>query len=242
MWKVCLLLLVISLWGQGTRTWGVGLQFGINLPAYRTSQKVDQAVVLPGFTGGVQGRLSLKQKWALQGGIYFSQRNSAYLLTESYPSDTTVGSFRDEYTVHITNNGRLEVGHIEVPLLLEWSFLEKEDWRSYVLLGLHGGYQVFARNYGRTQVALEGLDFLPLFGFSPQTRVIVAEGPIEPGRVRFRRGDLGVWLGGGNAHSMGPGVMTFEVRFFGGVVNSFRSPAGVRFYNGSVMFLTGYLF
>jgi hypothetical protein len=227
---------------QSSRPWQVGFQIALNIPAYRTNQSVNKAVIMPGFTGGLSGRYALSPRWALQTGAYFSQRNSAYLVTESSPGDTTVGSFRDEYTVHVTNDGRLELGHIEVPLLIEWDFIRWATGRSYALVGLHGGYRVFARNYGTTQVALEGLDFLPLFGFSPQTRVIVAEGPLDGSRVSFRRGDAGVWVGGGNAYQMGKGYMTFEIRSFMGLVNIFRRPEGTRFYNGSVMFMTGYLF
>lgn len=230
------------LWAQIARPWKVGAQIGLNIPAYRSSEPVDKAVVLPGFTGGLTFHYTLSERWALVSGLYFNQRNSDYLVRESYPGDTTVGTFRDEYTVHISNDGRLELAHLELPLLLQWSFIRLEHSRSYFLVGAHAGYRLFTRNYGQTQVALEGLDFLPLFGFSPHTRVIVAEGPIEPGRVEFRRGDLGVWFGGGNAYRMGRGEMSFEIRAFTGVVNIFRVPVGQRFYNGSVMFLTGYHF
>jgi hypothetical protein len=153
-----------------------------------------------------------------------------------------VGSFRDEYTVHVTNDGRLELAHLELPVLVEYAIKHIDQMRTYLLMGMHVGYMLFYKNYGTTQVALEGLDFLPLFGFSPQTRVIIAQGPIDKARVGFRRGDVGVWIGGGNAYAMGRGKMTFEVRAFTGLTNIFSRPPDTRFYNGSVLFLTGYLF
>lgn len=237
-----LVLFLSCLSAQPQRKWQAGAQVGLNLPAYRSSQPVDKAVVMPGFTGGMQVRYTLHPRWAVQTGLYFSQRNSDYLIRESYPDDTTIGTLRDEYIVHITNDGRLEMAHIELPLLIEWDFIQREHSRSYFLGGLHGGYRLFTRNYGQTQVALEGLDFLPLFGFSPQTRVIVAEGPIDPKRVVFRRGDIALWFGGGSAYRMGRGEMCFEIRTFWGILNIFRSPANQHFYNGSIAFLTGYLF
>ncbi|MEN3040566.1 MAG: outer membrane beta-barrel protein [Bacteroidia bacterium] len=240
--KKVALLGTLFLWGQSTRKFAWGIQVGLNIPTYRSSERVDKAVVMPGFTGGVSGRYELSSRWALSTGFYFSQRNSSYLVRESYPDDTTIGNVRDEYVVHISNDGRLELAHIELPILLQFSFWNMEHSRSYLLAGAHVGYRAFYRNYGQTQVALEGLDFLPIFGFSPQTRVIVAEGPIQPGRVDFRRGDLGVWLGGGNNYRMRRGEMSFEVRAFTGLVNIFRIPAHQRFYNGSVMFLAGYHF
>lgn len=240
--RTFLLTVAACAFAQNARPWSIGVQVGLNIPAYRSSTPVDKAVVLPGFTGGVGLQYALSDRWAIVSGIYFSQRNSAYLVRESYPDDTTIGNIRDEYTVHISNDGRLELAHLELPLLLQWSFMRMEHSRSYFLMGVHGGYRLFTRNYGQAQVALEGLDFLPLFGFSPQTRVIVAEGAIEPGRVEFRQGDLGVWFGGGNAYRMGRGEMSFEIRAFTGLVNIFRVPSGQRFYNGSVMFMTGYYF
>ncbi|MCS7153512.1 MAG: PorT family protein [Bacteroidia bacterium] len=235
-------LIAAYLWAQSPSPWHFGAQIGLNIPAYRSSKPVDKAVVLPGFTGGIVVRYAIAERWVIASGLYFSQRNSDYLVRESYPDDTTVGSLRDEYIVHISNDGRLELAHLELPLLLEWNFLQTQYSRSYLLTGVHGGYLLFMRNSGKTQVALEGLDFLPLFGFSPQTRLIVAEGPIEKDRLEFRRADTGVWLGGGNAYRMGRGEMTFEIRAFTSMVNIFRRPPGERFYNGSVMLLTGYLF
>lgn len=236
-------LIVLGLvYGQGQRRWSIGPQVGLNLPAYRSSEKVQKAAALPGFTGGVAFRYPIKPRWALVSGLTFSQRNSTYLVQESYPADTTVGSFRDEYTVYVTNDGRLELAHIELPMLIEYDFKRVEQMRAYMLMGMHVGYLLLYKNYGTTQVALEGLDFLPLFGFSPQTRVVVAQGPIDRGRVSFRRGDVGLWIGGGNAYAMGRGMMTFEVRAFTGLTNIFARPPGTRFYNGSVLFLTGYLF
>lgn len=240
--RTFLLTAVAYVFAQNARPWTLGAQVGLNIPAYRSSEPVEKAVVLPGFTGGVSFQYALSDRWSLVSGLYFNQRNSAYLVRESYPDDTTVGTFRDEYIVHVSNDGRLALAHLEVPLLLQWNFIRMEYSRSYFLIGAHGGYRLFTQNYGQTQVALEGLDFLPLFGFSPQTRVIVAEGPIEPGRVEFRRGDLGVWFGGGNAYRMGRSEMSFEIRAFTGAVNIFKVPAGQRFYNGSVMFMTGYHF
>ncbi len=232
----------LGLQAQSGRPWQVGAQLGLNIPAYRTNKPVEEATIMPGFTGGLVLRYVLGSRWALQSGLYFSQRNSTYRTTESSSADTSVGGFRDEYTVHVTNRGRLELAHLEVPLLVEWDIVKGEPMRSYFLVGVHAGYRLFARNYGTTQVALEGLDFLPLFGFSPQTRLIVAEGPIEPNRVIFRRGDMGVWLGGGNAYNLRHGQMLFEIRAFAGLVNLFREPADTRLYNGSVMFLTGWCF
>lgn len=232
----------LALHAQSVRPWQVGAQLGLNIPAYRTNKPVQEATIMPGFTGGLVLRYELGPRWALQSGLYFSQRNSTYRTTESTQADTTVGGSRDRYTVHITNRGRLELGHLEVPLLVELDFLKSSPMRSYFLVGVHAGYRLFAHNYGTTQVALEGLDFLPLFGFSPQTRLIVAEGPIEPNRVTFRQGDMGLWLGGGNAYTLKRGQMIFEIRAFAGVVNLFKEPADTRFYNGSVLFLTGWCY
>ncbi|MCS7298079.1 MAG: porin family protein [Bacteroidia bacterium] len=237
-----LLLFGALLWAQNRRQWQIGPQVGLNIPAYRSSQPVDKAVVLPGFTGGFQVRYKLAPRWALQGGLYFSQRTSAYLIRETYADDTTIGTLRDEYIVHILNDGRLQLAHIELPVLVEWSFFLREHSRSYFLLGTHGGYCVFSRNSGETQVALQGLDFLPLFGFPPSARLIVAEGPIEEGRVEFRRRDWGFWFGGGSAYQMGRGEMSFEIRTAWGLINIFRKPTDQRFYNGSIMIMTGYLF
>ncbi len=240
--RLLVALTFVGLQAQSVRPWRVGAQLGLNIPAYRTNKPVEEATIMPGFTGGLLLRYELASRWALQSGLYFSQRNSTYRTTESRQADTTVGGFRDEYIVHITNRGRLELGHLEVPLLVEWAFLNSAPMRSYFLVGVHGGYRLFARNYGTTQVALEGLDFLPLFGFPPQTRLIVSEGPIESNRVIFRRGDVGLWLGGGNAYTLKRGQMVFEIRAFAGVVNLFKEPADTRFYNGSVMFLTGWCY
>ncbi|MCX8112380.1 MAG: PorT family protein [Bacteroidia bacterium] len=238
-----LFLIVSCLWAQIMPTrWSAGIQVGLNIPAYRSSEPVEKAVVLPGFTGGVIIRREVSSRWALVSGLYFSQRNSDYLVRESYQGDTTVGNTRDEYIVHISNDGRLRLAHLEIPVLAEWSFMRTEYNRSYLLFGFHAGYKLFMRNSGRTQVALEGLDFLPLFGFSPQTRLIVAEGPIQPGRIEFRRGDIGIWFGGGNCYRMGKGEMNFEIRAWTGILNIFRIPADQKFYNGSVMFLAGYNF
>ncbi|MCS6895280.1 MAG: PorT family protein [Bacteroidia bacterium] len=240
--KKILFLSAWLLWAQNPRKWLFGAQVGLNIPAYRSSERIDKAVVMPGFTGGLSVKYAYSPKWVLHTGLYFSQRNSAYLVRESYPEDTTIGTFQDSYTVHVSNDGRLELAHVELPILIQWNFLNMAHSRSYFLGGAHVGYRLFFKNYGQTQVALEGLDFLPLFGFSPQTRLIVAEGPIQPGKVDFRRGDLGLWVGGGNSYRMGSGEMSFEIRAFTGIVNIFRIPSHQRFYNGSVMFLTGYHF
>lgn len=234
--------LFAAVWAQEGRRWQIGPQFGLNIPAYRGNKPLEKVAILPGFTGGIQFRYPLSERWALRSGISFSQRNTDYLLVESEPGDTTIGTLRDEYIVYTAVDGRLEIGHIELPVLVEWNFLRTPGSRSYMLLGAHAGYLTFARNYGKVQVSLEGLDFLPLFGFPPQTRVIVAEGPIDKDRVVFRRGDAGLWFGGGNAYLMGKGEMSFEIRAFFGLVNIFARPESDRLYNGSIMFLTGYAF
>ncbi len=241
--KLYPLLFIALLWAQEGRRWQIGPQVALNIPAYRGNKPVEKVAILPGFTGGVQFRYALSKRWALRSGLYFSQRNTDYLVVEATPGDTVIGgTLRDEYIVYIAVDGRLEIGHIELPVLMEWNFLSSPASRSYMLFGLHAGYLAFARNYGKVQVSLEGLDFLPLFGFSPQTRVIVAEGPIDKDRIVFRRGDAGVWFGGGNAYPMGKGQMSFEIRAFFGLVNIFAEPKSDRLYNGSIMFMTGYAF
>ncbi|MCS7163313.1 MAG: PorT family protein [Bacteroidia bacterium] len=230
------------LWGQVGRPWQIGFQIGPNIPAYRTTQHVDKAVTLPGFTAGLVLRFPLAGPFYFQSGLYFNRRRSAYLLTESTPEDTVIGRLREEYIVHTTNDGQLTLAHLELPCLLEWNFLTAAHGRSYFLSGFHLGYLLYSRNVGTTRVALEGLDFLPLFGFPPQTRLIVAEGPVDNTRLRFRQPDLGVWMGGGSAHKMGPGQMTFELRFFTALINILQRPLNQRFYNGSLMLLMGYIF
>nr|BAL57478.1 hypothetical protein HGMM_F50F04C41 [uncultured Bacteroidetes bacterium] len=235
-------LFTVILWAQSPRPWRVGAQVGLNIPAYRSNQPVDKAVILPGFTGGLTLQYELAERWTLASGVYFNQRNSAYTINQKAYGDTVVNGYRDAYTVYIVNDGRLELGHLEIPLLIEWDFRKRECGRSFLSAGAHIGYLLFARNYGQVQVSLEGLDALPLIGFSPQTRVIVAEGPIDNSTLSFRKVDTGVWFGGGNAFPMGKGQMLFEIRTFWGLVNLFRMPADTRLYNGSVMFMTGYLF
>lgn len=236
------LLLLAALWAQEGRRWQIGLQTGLNIPAYRGNKPVDKVAILPGFTGGLQVGYTLSKRWRLRSGLYFSQRNTDYLVTEVALDDTLVGNIRNEYKVYTAVDGRLEIGHIELPILAEWNFLRSSGSRSYMLFGAHAGYLAFARNYGKVQVSLEGLAFLPLFGFPPETRLIVAEGPIDKDRIVFRRGDFGLWFGGGNSYPMGRGEMSFEIRTFWGVVDLFAKPASDRLYNGSIMFMTGYAF
>ncbi|MCS7188728.1 MAG: PorT family protein [Bacteroidia bacterium] len=225
-----------------SKRWQVGLQSGFNIPAYRSSKKIDKAITLLGFTGGIDLKFNLTSNWSVRSGLYFSQRNSAYLVKDKHKSDTVIGPIRDEYVVHILNDGKLSLAHVELPVLFQWDLRHSSYFAAYFLTGAHLGYRVFAQNRGTTQVSLEGLDFLPLFGFSPQTRLIVAEGSINNETIEFRNLDTGIWIGGGNAYKMGKGWMNFEVRSFLGVVNILKNPPSDRLYNGSVMFLTGYSF
>ncbi|MCS6789466.1 MAG: PorT family protein [Bacteroidia bacterium] len=234
--------LCLGLWAQGVRPWQVGFQLGFNIPAYRSSERVAKAVVTPGGSAGLQIRYALTSRLAVQTGLYYNQRVSSYLVVESYREDTTVGMIRDEYVVYVENDGKLTLAHLELPILAEWNIVKGENYRSYFLGGVHAGYRLFARNVGTTRVLLEGLDFLPLFGFPPKTRVVVEEQQLDPKRVVFKNGDFGLWAGGGNAYRMGKGEMTFEIRAFTGLINIFRQPRNQQFYNGSVMFMLGYLF
>lgn len=220
--------------------WQVGLSAGLNIPVYRSSQKVDKAVPIPGFTGGIGSRFTLTPQLTLMTGCYFTQRNSDYVLTETYPGDTAVGNVRDTYLVHIRQNGRLEMAHLELPLLLEWAFIQGPQYKSYFTFGFQIGYQLFYRLYGDIEVALEGLDFLPLFGFSPQTRIIVARGPIEKQSIAIARGDFGLCIGGGNRFQMKTHWMSFDIRYYHGLLDIFKRPSGTRFYNGSIAFMLGY--
>jgi len=232
---------VITLYAQEpVRSWQIGFMAGLNLPAYRSNQKIDRAIVLPGFSGGAGFRYSPTPKLALNTAIIFSQRNSAYIYTESSIGDTTVGAFRDTFITHIRQEGRLEVAHLEVPILIEWSFLHTDQYCSYFAAGFQAGYQLFYRHYGDIQVSLEGLDFLPLFGFSPQTRVIVANGPIERQSIQLSRGDFGLCIGGGNRFRMKKHWMSFDFRYYHGLIDIFRKPAETRFHNGGLAFLIGY--
>ncbi len=232
-------LIALAIWAQ-ERPWQVGLTVGLNIPAYRSTQKVDQASALPGFSGGLGLRYALTDRFSILAGLLFSQRNSAYTYTESAPGDTTVGNFRDTFITHVQQQGRLEVGHLELPLLVCWDFVRGETYANYVYLGMQAGYRLFGRSYGDIQVSLEGLDFLPLFGFSPQTRVIVASGPIPQGSVRIRPWDAGLCLGGGNRFQMGRRWMSFDIRYFHGLANLFEEPRSSRLYNGSISFMIGY--
>lgn len=222
--------------------WQIGLSAGLNIPAYRSSQKVDKAVPIPGFTGGIGGRHAVTPRLSLTTGLYFTRRSSAYTYTETYPGDTAVGTFRDTYLVHTRQNGRLDIAHLEVPLLIEWAFLKGPQYESYLTLGVQAGYQLFYRLYGDIEVSLEGLDFLNLFGFSPQTRLIVARGPIEKQSIVITREDFGLALGGGNRFQMKKHWMSFDIRYYHGLLDIFNKPSGTRFYNGSISFLLGYWF
>jgi hypothetical protein len=220
--------------------WQIGFSAGLNIPAYRSSQKVDKAVPIPGFTGGIGSRYTLTPRLSLTTGLYFTQRNSAYTFTETYPGDTSVGAFRDTYLVHTRQNGRLDMAHLEIPLLVEWAFLKGPQYEGHLTFGLQAGYQLFYRLYGDIEVSLEGLDFLPLFGFSPQTRLIVARGPLEKQSIDITRGDFGLMLGGGNRFQMNKHWMSFDIRYYHGLIDIFKKPPGTRFYNGSISFLLGY--
>lgn len=231
--------LLAALWAQ-QRPWQIGIIAGLNLPAYRSTQKVAQASVLPGFSGGIGGRYALTSRFSVMSGIFFSQRNSAYTYEESTIDDTAVGNFRDTFITHLQQRGRLEIGHLELPIFVMWDFLRGENYANYLYLGAQVGYRLFGRNYGNLQVSLEGLDFLPLFGFPPQTRVIVASGPIPPESVLIRPWDAGLCVGGGNRFQMGQRWMSFEVRYFHGLANLFQEPRASRLYNGSISFMMGY--
>ncbi len=223
-----------------TRLWQIGLVGGFNIPAYRSSQKVDKAVPIPGFTGGLAGRYALSPRISLSTGLHFTRRKSAYTLTETYPGDTSVGNIRDTYLVHTRQDGRLIMSHLEVPLLIEWAFVQGPQYRSYITIGLQAGYQLTYSLNGDIEVSLEGLDFLPLFGFSPQTRLIVARGPIERQSISISRGDFGFCLGGGNYFQMKKSGMSFDIRYYNGLIDIFKKPIGTRFYNGSISFMLGY--
>jgi len=224
------------------RPWQLGLSAGLNIPAYRSSQKVDKAVPVPGFIGGLNANYALTPRLTLSTGLYFAQRNSAYTFTETYPGDTSLGNLRDTYLVHVQQDGRFVMGHLELPLLMEWTFIQGPQYRSYLTLGVQAGYQLFYRLYGDIQVSLEGLDFLPLFGFSPQTRLIVARGPVEKESISVSRGDFGFCVGGGNRFQMKKHWMSFDIRYYHGVVDIFQKPDGTRFNNGSINFVLGYWF
>lgn len=235
------ILLVAGIKAQNAdRLWQLGFSAGLNIPAYRSSQKVDKAVPLPGFTGGPGIRYAMTPRITLSTGLLFTRRNSTYALTETYPGDTSVGNVRDTYLVHTRQDGRFVMGHLEVPLLMEWAFIQGPQYKSYLTLGLQAGYQLFYQLYGDIEVSLEGLDFLPLFGFSPQTRLIVARGPIERESISVSRGDFGVCLGGGNRFQMKKQWMSFDIRYYYGLIDIFKKPAGTRFNNGSISFMLGY--
>ncbi len=235
------ILLLAGIKAQNTeRLWQVGFSAGLNIPAYRSSQKVDKAVPVPGFTGGPGVSYALTPRITLSTGLYFTQRNSTYAFTETYPGDTSIGNLRDTYLVHTRQDGRFTMGHLEVPLLVQWAFIQGPQYKSYLTLGLQAGYQLFYRLDGDIEVSLEGLDFLPLFGFSPQTRLIVARGPIERESISVSRGDFGFCLGGGNRFQMKKHWMSFDIRYYHGLIDIFKRPADTRFYNGSISFILGY--
>ncbi len=233
--------LLTGVWAQNAeKVWQIGFSAGLNIPAYRSSQKIDKAVPIPGFTGGLGVRYALTENITLNTGFSFTQRNSTYTLTEISLGDTSIGNLRDTYLVHVRQDGRFVMGHLEMPLLMEWAFVQGDQYKSYFTLGLQAGYQLFYRLYGDIEVSLEGLDFLPLFGFSPQTRLIVARGPIQRESVSLSRGDFGVCVGGGNRFQMQKHWMSFDIRYYHGIIDIFKKPDGTRFYNGSISFMLGY--
>ncbi len=241
LWTFAFLYLVAGVKAQdAARPWQVGFSAGLNIPAYRSAQKVDKAVPVPGFTGGLGANYTLNPRLTLTTGLYFTQRNSSYSLTETSPGDTSIGNLRDTYLVHVRQDGRFLMGHLEVPILVEWAFIQGPQYKSYLTLGLQAGYQLFYRLYGEIEVSLEGLDFLPLFGFSPQTRLIVARGPIQRESISISRGDFGFCIGGGNHFQMKKHWMSFDIRYYHGVIDIFQKPAGTRFNNGSISFMLGY--
>jgi len=49
--------------------WQIGFSAGLNIPAYRSSQKVDKAVPIPGFTGGIGSRYTFTPRLSLTTGL-----------------------------------------------------------------------------------------------------------------------------------------------------------------------------
>lgn len=71
--RTFLVVAFLGLQAQSGRVWQVGAQLGLNIPAYRTNKPVEEATIMPGFTGGLVLRYALGSRWALQSGLYFSQ-------------------------------------------------------------------------------------------------------------------------------------------------------------------------
>lgn len=237
--RIIILPLICVVWAQKTL---IGVSGGLTLPAYRSPDPIERAIVLLGYSVGTCVQKSLSPRTRLRLDLLYTQRKAGYIDIESYVADTTVGSVTDTYTVYITNSGDLILKYVELPLMLSFDFLRYETFKSYLACGLQFSYRVKSAIKGDVQVALEGLDVLPLFGFPPNARVIVAQGKADPNTLTFYQTDVGLTVGGGSLQKMGSLWMDFQVRYYHGFRQIVKQPGKSRLYNGAISFLWGLFF
>ncbi|MGQ9863618.1 MAG: outer membrane beta-barrel protein [Bacteroidia bacterium] len=238
--RLGILLVVGALWAQENL---IGISGGLTIPAYRSPDPIERAIVQLGYSVGASAQKSLSSRTRLRIDLLYTQRKAGYMDIESYKADTTVGpGITDTYTVYITNSGDLILKHVELPIMVSFDFLSRETFKSYLTCGLQLCYRVKSAVIGDVQVALEGLDVLPLFGFPSNARVIVAQEKADPHTLTFYQTDVGFVVGGGSLQKMGPLWMDFQIRYYHGLRQIVKQPADSRLYNGGFSLLWGFYF
>jgi hypothetical protein len=153
--------------------------------------------------------------------------------------------------IRIRVNSKVTFYSLEMPLLLRYSYVLKDQYQMYIFGGPSVTWRMAYNIGGNVEVNVKGIPFQdidPEFGESDppitdQTEVLVSSQPIGRDSVKYRPWDVGLTVGMGTAIHLKHGTFTMGVRYNNNFMDLNIGPVrSGKLYSGSVQVLFGYEF